>query len=265
VPGVLLLERVQEAAERVMPGLGITGLAQVKFLAPLQTDLPAEATLTREPDRLRFRVEQSGRLLTQGVFVIAASPPPAQTPPPPLQTGTADTAMAGSTNTAKSIDAAGSADAGDLSQRRSVLFDRAAITALMPHQGRMCLLERVLEWDAQRITATSASHLDPAHPLRAAAGLRALHLCEYGAQAAALHDGLVTRPQGTKIPPGMLVAMRDVTLSRPFIHDLPRELRIEARLLFTDGGGSQHSFTVQHDNTVIATGRVAIITRAAQV
>ncbi|MEE7548452.1 phosphotransferase, partial [Xanthomonas sp. Kuri4-1] len=58
-----------------------------------------------------------------------------------------------------------------------------AIAALVPHQGTMCLWEEVVDWDAQRIVLRSASHRDPAHPLRAGGRLRALHLCEYGAQA----------------------------------------------------------------------------------
>ena len=39
--------------------------------------------------------------------------------------------------------------------------------ALIPHQGSMCLLERVVEWDDQHVVLETATHRSPANPLRA--------------------------------------------------------------------------------------------------
>ena len=44
-----------------------------------------------------------------------------------------------------------------------MLIDRAGIAARIPHQGRMCLLDGVLEWDAERIRCCATSHRDPAN------------------------------------------------------------------------------------------------------
>ena len=38
------------------------------------------------------------------------------------------------------------------------MLGREAIAALIPHQGTMCLLEQVLEWDAERVLAVTATH-----------------------------------------------------------------------------------------------------------
>ena len=46
-------------------------------------------------------------------------------------------------------------------------LDRAGIAARIPHQGRMCLLDRVLEWDDNRILCSAASHRAGDNPLRA--------------------------------------------------------------------------------------------------
>jgi predicted hotdog family 3-hydroxylacyl-ACP dehydratase len=91
--------------------------------------------------------------------------------------------------------------------------------------------------------------------------LRAVHLCEYGAQAAALHGGLVARAAGTLAQPGYLVSLRDVALLRDYIDDLPGELQIRAELLLKDGGSWQYQFAAAHAGVTLATGRLAIIRR----
>ena len=90
--------------------------------------------------------------------------------------------------------------------------DRALIAELIPHQGAMSLLDRVDSWNASSIVAGSMTHRATDHPLRHNGYLRAVHLCEYGAQAAALHGGLLARAAGSVAQPGYLVSLRDVTL-----------------------------------------------------
>ena len=80
------------------------------------------------------------------------------------------------------------------------------IAALIPHQGGMCLWDEVVDWDAGTIRLRSRGHRDPAHPLRSHGRLRAVHLCEYGAQAMAVHGGLRASVGGTAAQPGLLVA-----------------------------------------------------------
>ncbi|HTX24796.1 MAG TPA: hypothetical protein VMD03_09075 [Steroidobacteraceae bacterium] len=135
------------------------------------------------------------------------------------------------------------------------------IAALIPHQGAMCLLERVLEWDAQHIVLATATHRSPENPLRGGGRLRALHLCEYAAQAMAVHGGLLARASGSQGEPGVLAALREVQLLRAYIDDLPGELRVAAARLLASGDGRQYSFSVHHGDELIARGRAAIIVR----
>ena len=139
--------------------------------------------------------------------------------------------------------------------------DRELIAELIPHQGAMSLLDRVLSWDESSIVAVSMTHRAPAHPLRSNGYLRAVHLCEYGAQAAALHGGLVARAAGAVAEPGYLVSLRDVTLNCSRIDDLPGELRIHAELLLQDSGSWQYRFAASHAGAPLASGRLAIIRR----
>lgn len=133
------------------------------------------------------------------------------------------------------------------------------VSSLVPHQGSMCLLERVVEWDEQRIVLETATHRSPANPLRANGRLRAVHLCEYGAQAMAVHGGLRSTVSGVQPKPGMLVSLRAVQFSRDYIDDLPGDLRVEAVCLQADAASLQYRFRVTHGEEVIAEGRAAVV------
>ena len=138
-------------------------------------------------------------------------------------------------------------------------LSRAAIEALIPHKHAMCLWDEVLEWDAQRIVLRSHGHRDPAHPLRSADRLRALHLCEYGAQAMAVHGGLLAQTPGAVPRAGMLVALRDVVLHVARIDELPGALECEAQQLATSDASQLYAFRVLHQQQLLAEGRATVM------
>lgn len=136
---------------------------------------------------------------------------------------------------------------------------RDVILSLVPHQGDMCLWDEVLAWNASSIRLRAANHRDPAHPLRSRGQLRAVHLCEYGAQAMAVHGGLLARAAGGRAKPGLLVALRAVELHVARIDDLPGDLTCDAEML-TDGDSSwQYAFRITHDAQLLAEGRAAVV------
>jgi len=136
---------------------------------------------------------------------------------------------------------------------------RTDIEALVPHKHAMCLWDEVLDWDAQRIHLRATNHRDPDHPLRSDGQLRALHLCEYGAQAMAVHGGLLAREAGGIARAGMLVALRDVRLHVSRIDDLPGALEGTAELLAAGDASQQYAFRIRHGDGVIAEGRATVI------
>lgn len=138
---------------------------------------------------------------------------------------------------------------------------REAIAALIPHQGEMCLLERVIEWDKDRIVLATSTHRSPANPLRLDGRVRAVHLCEYGAQAMAVHGGLVAQADGRTAQPGFLVSLRDVQLHVDFIEDLGGELRVTAQRLLETPSSWQYAFTIEHEGETLASGRAAVVAR----
>jgi predicted hotdog family 3-hydroxylacyl-ACP dehydratase len=142
------------------------------------------------------------------------------------------------------------------------MIDRAGILSLIPHQGRMCLWQRVVEADARRIVVQAFDHRDPAHPLRTGDRLRAVHLCEYGAQAMAVHGGLRARGSGGAAKPGLLVALRGIELHVARIDDLPGPLDCVAEVLIDSDSGWQYAFRIHHGDTLLAEGRAAVMLQA---
>jgi predicted hotdog family 3-hydroxylacyl-ACP dehydratase len=142
---------------------------------------------------------------------------------------------------------------------RPVLLLRDGIAALVPHAGAMCLWDEVLAWDDATIHLRAHNHRDPAHPLRSHGALRALHLCEYGAQAMAVHGGLLARQGGGRAAPGMLVALRGVDLHVARIDDLPDALECEAEAIVRSDNAQQYAFRIRHAGTLLAAGRAAVM------
>ena len=130
---------------------------------------------------------------------------------------------------------------------------------LIPHADAMCLLDAVVACDAIHIHAVSASHASADNPLRADNRLHAVALCEYGAQAMAVHGALRARECGDRARPGYLVSLREVELHVEYIDDLPGALDVYAEQLLDAGGSLQYAFRVEHRGGVLATGRAAVL------
>jgi predicted hotdog family 3-hydroxylacyl-ACP dehydratase len=143
--------------------------------------------------------------------------------------------------------------------RPAPVLDHAAIATLIPHAGRMCLLDTVQSWDAARIRCTATSHTDPGHPLRSASGLLASNAIEYAAQAAAVHGGLQARAAGRAIAPGFLASARGVQLHRLRLDDLAGELTVEAEHIAGDAHQLLYAFSVRHGEQPLVEGRLAVV------
>ena len=131
---------------------------------------------------------------------------------------------------------------------------------LIPHAGSMCLLDAVLAWDEHTIHAISAGHARADNPLCGPQGLHAVHLAEYGAQAMAVHGGLLARAKGAQAARlGRLVSLRDVQLFEEYVDRLDGQLDVHAECLYADDGGAQYAFRIEHRGRLLASGRAAVI------
>ena len=139
------------------------------------------------------------------------------------------------------------------------MIGREEILSLIPHQGAMCLWDEVVAWDAGTIRLRAHNHRDPAHPLRRHGRVHAVHLCEYGAQAMAVHGGLRARAGGGRAAAGVLVALRGIELHATRIDELDGALECNARVLVEAEGSQQYAFEIHHRGTLLAQGRAAVM------
>lgn len=137
---------------------------------------------------------------------------------------------------------------------------RQDIAKRVPHQGAMCLLERVTRWDAQQICCEATSHRSPDNPLRAHGRLGAACGVEYAAQAMAVHGALVAEQQSsTAATVGYLVSVRAVELHVDRLDEVQAALDIRAERTSGDTGTVLYSFTVQGDGRLLVSGRAVVV------
>ena len=136
-------------------------------------------------------------------------------------------------------------------------LDHAAIAARIPHTERMCLLDRVLQWDAHGIRCSATSHRDQDNPLREAGGLATLAGIEYAAQAAAVHGALLLNAIVPRS--GVLAALKNVTATRQWLHEIADDIVIEVNLLHSDAAGGIFAFAVFANEERILSGQFTLM------
>jgi predicted hotdog family 3-hydroxylacyl-ACP dehydratase len=137
------------------------------------------------------------------------------------------------------------------------------LLAHLPHQGGMCLLDRIDDWDSQRIRCTATSHRAQDNPLRAHGRLGAACGIEYAAQATAAHGALLA--VGDMPPrPGYLTSVRGVELHVARLDDVDADLTVEAQHLYGDENTILYSFVISAEKRLLLLGRVTVVLDAAK-
>ena len=155
-------------------------------------------------------------------------------------------------------------------------LDRIWIEKNIPHSGRMCLLDEVIEWDAEHIRCRSSTHRLPNHPLRSHGRLGSACGIEYAAQAMAAHGALVggaladsTAAHGAASPDGatmnarpeagFLASLRNVRLHVPRLDDIAADLICNATLVAGDRGMALYGFAVTSGAQRLLSGRATVV------
>lgn len=145
-----------------------------------------------------------------------------------------------------------------------MLANKAAIAKVIPHAGNMCLLDGVLECDAQHIRCISGTHRNSDNPMRSGNELSALCAIEYAAQAMAVH-GAMGGQIDKKPRAGYLAAVRDVSCDTMRLDTLSDDLIIDAEKLMGDATRFIYQFNIHAGAAKIMSGRATVILDADKV
>jgi predicted hotdog family 3-hydroxylacyl-ACP dehydratase len=139
-------------------------------------------------------------------------------------------------------------------------LDRTWIERNIPHQGRMCLLDEVVEWDERHIRCRSATHRLPDHPLRSQGRLGVACGIEYAAQAMAAHGALSGETaQSGRPEAGILASLRDIRLYVLRLDDVQADLICDAALIAGDHCTALYEFAVSCGAQRLLSGRATVV------
>jgi len=128
----------------------------------------------------------------------------------------------------------------------------------------MCLLDEVLEWDADRVLCRTESHRAADNPLRAHGRLGSASAIEYAAQAVAVHGALLQSaaeqpPEPAPVHAGVLASVRGVQLTVERLDDIEAALLVEVQRLHANAHSALYFFRVSTaTHTPLAHGRLSL-------
>jgi predicted hotdog family 3-hydroxylacyl-ACP dehydratase len=142
-------------------------------------------------------------------------------------------------------------------------MNRAWIEAHIPHQGRMCLLDEVIAWDARHIRCSTGTHRARDNPLRSHDRLGIACGVEYAAQAMALHGALASAAAGATAGAaarvGLLAGVRDVRLHVTRLDDIESDLFCEVTHVAGDNLTALYEFALRDNDNSLLTGRASVV------
>jgi len=143
-----------------------------------------------------------------------------------------------------------------------IKLDHDWIASHIPHQGSMCLLDCVVEWDEQHIQCRATSHRAPDNPLRANNRLGTACGIEYAAQSMAVHGALLAPPDSTVAKVGYLVSVRSTQLHAARIDDIAADLLVDAACITRSENNILYQFSVSAEGKLLLEGRAAVVLNA---
>jgi predicted hotdog family 3-hydroxylacyl-ACP dehydratase len=139
------------------------------------------------------------------------------------------------------------------------MLNHDALCRLIPHADDMCLLDEVISWDDTSVVCRSLTHRNKQHPLRENGRLAAVHAAEYGAQAMAVHGGLLASRDGEKVRPGYLVSLRNLVLHVSRLDTVDSALTVTATQLMANSSNLIYAFQLHADGSAVAEGKATVM------
>lgn len=143
-------------------------------------------------------------------------------------------------------------------------LDRAWIERHIPHQGRMCLLDEVIEWNVQRLLCSSTGHRAADHPLRTNGRLGIVCGIELAAQTMAVHGALLARGSAQRPRSGLLASVRGVRMRVLRLDDIGSSLLCEVVRVLGDRDTALYEFELRSSASSLMSGRATVVLDAGR-
>lgn len=138
------------------------------------------------------------------------------------------------------------------------LYTFEEINRLIPHEGEMCLWDSVLAFDDASIHCRTARHLANAHPLKTNGHLSKLHLIEFGAQAIAIHGGLLNKRIQKTPRPGYLASIKNIHFET--FNDQTPHIFCHSTQIMADDQSKLYQFELtDNEQRLMCSGRALVI------
>lgn len=124
----------------------------------------------------------------------------------------------------------------------------------LPHSGKMCLLNEVIQSDETSLIAQAVSHLDIDNPLRINDTINTINGIEYAAQAMAVHGSLLSdRPQA-----GYIASVRNIEIKIPTLPEQKQPLVISVEQIMSNENGFTYQFDISCEQQSLISGKITV-------
>ncbi|MCK5696772.1 MAG: hypothetical protein KAI02_01330 [Gammaproteobacteria bacterium] len=148
-------------------------------------------------------------------------------------------------------------------------MNKSELCQLLPHTGKMCLIDQLLSWDSTTLIAQTTSHLKQDNPLQQQDGMiNSIMGIEYAAQTMALHSALLYQENYRqeqslqKKDSGYLATIRNIQMNaehlNPSLSDNTHPLIISVSLLMSDTQGYCYKFNITRHNMTLISGQLTL-------
>lgn len=148
-------------------------------------------------------------------------------------------------------------------------LSKSALCQLLPHADSMCLIDQVMSWDNNNLTAQSKSHLSPDNPLSKDGSISSIIGVEYAAQTMAIHAALLYSQNShlkQKKSGGYLATIRNIKIDSDFLYSAQaapqnshqQALIISVTLLMSDIQGYSYTFTISSNHLELLSGQLTL-------
>ncbi len=152
-----------------------------------------------------------------------------------------------------------------------IILNHYEIEQRLPHSGNMSLLNEIIQFDKQSLTALAISHLDASNPLWQHGRINTVNGIEYAAQAMAVHGSLLINrelseklsenlsEQSSKTPlTGYIATVRNIIIKVPQLPAEKTPLRIEVVQLMSNEDGFTYQFHISCEQQSLISGRITV-------